>query len=167
MARRRPAQRIPLKERRRYPLGLRVTRDARLRLEAAADANGRSMSQEAEHRLMQSFDVDDITVWMEKSLRQMFHIAELKDVGFSKMGEPLFDRICNVIGREVRHDGNTVVGLGRAAKAIIEELRHPTTEMIEAGDAYMKQHRQWSPTQDPWPAHVYSAVIDAALGRRE
>lgn len=42
----------------RVPLGLRVTRPARVALELAADASGRSLSQEAEYRLQATFDED-------------------------------------------------------------------------------------------------------------
>jgi len=39
----------------RVPLGLRVTPQMKKMLEAAADASGRSQSQEAEHRLEMAF----------------------------------------------------------------------------------------------------------------
>ena len=42
----------------RVPLGLRVTPDIKLKLDAAAEKNGRSQSQEAEFRLEQSFGRD-------------------------------------------------------------------------------------------------------------
>lgn len=44
----------------RVPLSLRVTADAKQRLEASAEQNGRSLSQEAEVRLEQSFRDDDL-----------------------------------------------------------------------------------------------------------
>jgi hypothetical protein len=39
----------------RYPLGLRTTKELRERLEAARAASGRSLAQEVEYRLEQSF----------------------------------------------------------------------------------------------------------------
>ena len=40
----------------RYPLNMRTTRETRERIEAAASANGRSLAQEVEARLEQSFN---------------------------------------------------------------------------------------------------------------
>jgi TraY domain-containing protein len=45
----------------RVPLGLRVTLDTKARLDAAARYSGRSLSQEAELRLEQSFDSDRLS----------------------------------------------------------------------------------------------------------
>jgi hypothetical protein len=39
----------------RYPLGMRVSHDIRTKLEEAANASGRSLTAEAEHRLEDSF----------------------------------------------------------------------------------------------------------------
>lgn len=50
--------RPPLGE--RVPLGLRVTPDMKARLDAAAEASGRSQSQEAEFRLARSFEREDL-----------------------------------------------------------------------------------------------------------
>ncbi len=44
----------------RVPLGLRVTPDLKQRLDAAAEANGRSQAQECELRLERSFDRQDL-----------------------------------------------------------------------------------------------------------
>jgi hypothetical protein len=43
----------------RHPLGLRVTKETKERLDAAAKASGRSLSQEAETRLEHTFDAGD------------------------------------------------------------------------------------------------------------
>ena len=43
---------------RRHPLNVRTTKDIREKLEAAARASGRSLTQELEHRLEQSFVVN-------------------------------------------------------------------------------------------------------------
>lgn len=43
----------------RYPLSMRTTKEARERIEAAAIANGRSLAQEVEARLADSFDEED------------------------------------------------------------------------------------------------------------
>jgi hypothetical protein len=45
----------------RVKLGLRVTAEVKRKLDAAADANGRSQSQEAEFRLEQSFERDRLS----------------------------------------------------------------------------------------------------------
>ena len=44
----------------RFQLGIRVTPDLKRRLDAAAEAGGRSQSQEAEFRLERSFDHEDL-----------------------------------------------------------------------------------------------------------
>jgi hypothetical protein len=46
----------------RVPLGLRVTRETKRRLDDAATASGRSQSQEAELRLEQSFEAEKIAL---------------------------------------------------------------------------------------------------------
>jgi hypothetical protein len=43
----------------RYPLNMRTTKETRDRIESAARASGRSLVQEVEHRLEQSFQDDD------------------------------------------------------------------------------------------------------------
>ena len=47
--------------RKRYPLNMRTTRELRERIEAAAHASGRSLVQEVEYRLTQSFVAEDQT----------------------------------------------------------------------------------------------------------
>lgn len=44
----------------RNPLGLRVTAAIRRRLDDECEANGRTLSQEAEHRIERSFWLDDL-----------------------------------------------------------------------------------------------------------
>ena len=65
MDRSKPAKRIgrptkPPVEGERVPLGLRVTAEAKRKLEEAAIKSGRSISQEAELRIERSFDEDRI-----------------------------------------------------------------------------------------------------------
>lgn len=58
----------------RTPLGLRVTAELKRDLEAAAIASGRSLSQETELRLEQSFERDfilkSLQAWMRKELKR-------------------------------------------------------------------------------------------------
>src|SRR5262245_8525493 len=73
----------------RVPLGLRVTLDTKARLDAAARYNGRSLSQEAEFRLEQSFDSDRLSriegllhtlvahIIVPKPLRERFDFEQL------------------------------------------------------------------------------------------
>ena len=49
---------IPGRPGKRNTLGLRVSAETKEQLRQAADASGRSMSQEAEMRLLRSFEVD-------------------------------------------------------------------------------------------------------------
>ena len=58
----------------RTPLGLRVTAETKRRIEAAAIESGRSISQEAELRLEQSFERE----WMLKRLQVWFRKEGLK-----------------------------------------------------------------------------------------
>jgi hypothetical protein len=53
----RPRKAVP--DRQTVPLGLRVSGELKSKLEEAADANGRSQSQEAEFRLRRSFEIED------------------------------------------------------------------------------------------------------------
>jgi hypothetical protein len=54
-----PPKRAP-KPGERFQLGVRVTPEMKMRIEAAAEASGRSISQEAELRIEQSFDRQDL-----------------------------------------------------------------------------------------------------------
>lgn len=58
----------------RTPLGLRVTAETKRKLEAAAIESGRSLSQEAELRLEQSFErewiVKSLQVWLKKESKK-------------------------------------------------------------------------------------------------
>src|SRR5258705_10464765 len=60
-ARDRAAEMIPGPPGKRYPLNMRTTRELRERIEAAARASGRSLVQEVEFRLEQSFAEEDQT----------------------------------------------------------------------------------------------------------
>jgi hypothetical protein len=54
----------------RYPLNMRTTRETRERLEAAAAASGRSLAQEVEFRLEQSFRLDQADA-AEEAMRKL------------------------------------------------------------------------------------------------
>lgn len=54
-----PRAKLPPGEGRRVPLGMRTTLEMRARVERAAADSGRSLSQEVEFRLMQSFDFNE------------------------------------------------------------------------------------------------------------
>ncbi len=54
-----PARRSGKVEGKRYPLNMRTTFEVRQSLERAAKDSGRSLAQEAEHRMRHSFDADD------------------------------------------------------------------------------------------------------------
>lgn len=60
---------MPAEHGQRRSLGLKVTPDIKNRLDAAAKANGRSQSQEAEARLEQSFRDDRIEAKLDEILR--------------------------------------------------------------------------------------------------
>jgi TraY domain len=53
----------------RYPLNMRTTKETRDRLEAAAAASGRSLAQEVEHRLEQSFSGERETDFLDRLLQ--------------------------------------------------------------------------------------------------
>ena len=54
----------------RVPLSLRISPSAKKKLEAAAELNGRSLSQEAEYRIERSFDREDISKSVGAELRR-------------------------------------------------------------------------------------------------
>jgi hypothetical protein len=58
----------------RVPVGFRITAEAKLKLEQAALASGRSLSQEAELRIEQSFERDfilkSLRMWAKKELKR-------------------------------------------------------------------------------------------------
>ncbi len=60
LAKKRGRPKLPPGEGKRHPLNMRTTKEIRERLEAAARASGRSLAQEAEFRLQQSFGRDEI-----------------------------------------------------------------------------------------------------------
>ena len=53
---------LPPGEGKRMPLNMRTTREVRAKLELAAADSGRSLVQEVEHRLEQSFEQDRIAL---------------------------------------------------------------------------------------------------------
>ena len=55
---------LPPEERRSYNMTMRIKPETRLRLAEAGRRNGRSGAREAEDRIQQSFDVDDIVQWV-------------------------------------------------------------------------------------------------------
>ena len=54
----------------RYPLNMRTTKAVRDRLEAAARANGRSLTQEVEFRLEQSFLTADMREFITEAVEE-------------------------------------------------------------------------------------------------
>jgi hypothetical protein len=60
----------PTEEGKRDPLNVRVTRKIREQLQAAAAANGRSLAQEVEFRMEQSFKIDQAAV-AEETMRKL------------------------------------------------------------------------------------------------
>jgi hypothetical protein len=52
----------------RYPLNMRTTRELRDRIEAAAHASGRSLVQEVEYRLEQSFQEEELMVVLDDTV---------------------------------------------------------------------------------------------------
>jgi TraY domain len=70
----------------RYPLNMRTTKETRERLEAAAVANGRSLAQEVEARLDQSFN-EAVALGGEGMRRMAFHmIAAFASAGRLRAG---------------------------------------------------------------------------------
>ncbi len=57
---------LPLEKKRGASMGFRPTPTLREKLEGQAAVNQRSVSQEIEYRLQQSFDVEDIVQWAER-----------------------------------------------------------------------------------------------------
>jgi len=58
----------------RVPVGFRITAQTKQKLEAAAIESGRSLSQEAELRLEQSFErewiVKSLQLWLKKEIKK-------------------------------------------------------------------------------------------------
>lgn len=54
----------------RYPLGMRTTKEIRERLESAASESGRSLAQEVEYRLERSFDREQWSTELLAELRK-------------------------------------------------------------------------------------------------
>jgi hypothetical protein len=89
----------------RVALTLRVTAAAKTKLEAAAVDSGRSLSQEAEMRLMRSFDHDELRHALNKDMQKTVHdamktfsakqTAALKT--FSRMSPQDFDALDDVL----------------------------------------------------------------------
>ena len=62
---------LPKDQRRGASMGFRPTPEIRQRLEAAAQENGRSMSQEIEHRLERSFIMEDVDSYLTRVFAEM------------------------------------------------------------------------------------------------
>ena len=91
----------------RVPLGLRVTADVKSRLDGAAEASGRSQSQEAELRLERSFHEDDAQA----------RVIEM-------LGGPEIFRLLTIIGGAMSKAGRTAALLARH-KPIQDWASHP------------------------------------------
>src|SRR5215471_13276718 len=61
----------------RYPLNMRTTRELRERIEAAAEASGRSLVQEVEYRLEQSFERQAILEEIRDIIRREIQVEAL------------------------------------------------------------------------------------------
>lgn len=62
----------------RYPLNMRVTRDLRERIERAAKANGRSLSQEVEFLVEKAFIYEEMSVFLDRTVALMKLILSCK-----------------------------------------------------------------------------------------
>jgi hypothetical protein len=68
----------------RYPLNMRTTRELRDRIEAAAHASGRSLVQEVEYRLENSFRMNDLNEQIKAAVGEGFKeamMAPLSEIG--------------------------------------------------------------------------------------
>jgi len=74
----------------RVPLSLRISPSAKKKLEAAAELNGRSLSQEAEYRIERSFDREDISERVSKRVGAELR-RELRAL-MSEGGDPWLER---------------------------------------------------------------------------
>lgn len=87
------SRRLGADEGKKYPLNMRTTQELRSSLEAAAAASGRSLTQEAESRLEQTFDpvnvaLNDILSPKKQSGRVLRALASLFDAVSFEGGAP-------------------------------------------------------------------------------
>src|SRR5258708_38940827 len=74
--RRRGRPRLPAESLRRHVVTVRTTRQLKERLQRASEASGRSLPLEAEHRLEQSFEQQDIAARLGAPLEEVRRRAE-------------------------------------------------------------------------------------------
>ena len=60
-----PKPRGPFQDKRKT-MTTRITESTRIRLDEAAQAADRSLSQEIEYRLVQSFETDNLVAWLDR-----------------------------------------------------------------------------------------------------
>jgi hypothetical protein len=97
----------------RYPLNMRTTYEIRQQLETAAAASGRSLAQEAELRIQQSFD--------QEGLRTLDAIASDMENSWARFGNAF-------------HGLNQQGDLLRAAEGLIHRIQ-PLLDFIEGEEA--------------------------------
>jgi hypothetical protein len=81
----------PARDVRRIPLGLKVTAEAKRRIDAAARASGRTQSAEVEFRIERSFALDDLLKALNATDEQLTEKdleARLRRRGHKAVGSP-------------------------------------------------------------------------------
>jgi hypothetical protein len=99
----------------RYPMNLRTTYEVRQKLETAARMSGRSLMAEAEHRVQQSIDQDDVFGGPE--LRR---IAYAMATGFALTGQ--FSAGPDVPAKEWLRGPAAITATAAAVDAVIHAL---------------------------------------------
>ena len=102
----------------RVKLGLRVTAEVKRNLDAAADANGRSQSQEAEFRLEQSFERDRLSEGISQLQATLDAIAEF--LVLVSENSALRRRI-EELKEQVRHDQTEIYNLKEPSQGALTQ----------------------------------------------
>lgn len=91
--RRRGRPRLPAESLRRHVVTVRTTRQLKERLQRASEASGRSLPLEAEHRLEQSFEQQDIAARLGAHLEEVRRRAEEELTRLRSKADALITRI--------------------------------------------------------------------------
>jgi hypothetical protein len=161
----------------RYPLNMRTTKEIRDRLEAAARQAGRSLAQEVEYRLDQSFLDED--AWGGAEVQSLLRgLADAARVLQARHGQSIFasfkdydrarrawGRLIDLLGPEAHPD--LVQSVGTAVEYSLRPIPGPPQNLTpESLAAYKPQFDRWH-AEATQSSTVFRKLLDEFMSLRQ
>jgi hypothetical protein len=157
----RPA--LPPEEGKRFPLNTRTTKELKERIEAAASQSGRSVAQEVERRLEQSFDREELQA---KTIETNFGGRQMS--AMLRMMAAAADLIADQLGKgTAMADYETFIAVQRAWKPIIERFRpKPGRHLVDAVVALQREQEALVEEEPQPPSRpLHTGLLGGLPGR--